>query len=79
MRNNMLATLWMLVGAFAALWIGVIPLAMIRDFLRHFVGDRSPLLAIPYLLFTLPIAAYGATWFKRLFYAGKLPGYRPEK
>jgi hypothetical protein len=79
MRNKILVTLWMLVGAFAALWIGAIPMLLAVAIMSRFVGRHSPLLGIITVPSTLMLLAYGATWFKHLFYKGMLWGYRPDK
>jgi hypothetical protein len=68
MRNKILAILWMLVGAFAALWIGILPLALVSGVVRHFVGRNSLFEQMLILPSVLLLMAYGATWFKRLFY-----------
>jgi hypothetical protein len=77
MRNKILAFFWMLVGAFAGLWLGTIPMMILRAVLLHFLPRTNPIVeGIGILLFIF--VAMGASWFKRLFYGGMLWGYRPD-
>lgn len=57
----------MLIGAFAALWIGMIPVILVNALLCRFVDRHSPLHVILILPATLILLAGGATWFKHLF------------
>jgi hypothetical protein len=79
MRNKFLAGFWMLVGALAALWIGIIPMGFGDALVYRFVGHNRIFQAIPEVALGLIIPAYGATWFRHLFYKGMLWGYRPDK
>jgi hypothetical protein len=79
MRNKTLAAIWMVVGALAVLWIGMIPIVLIGALVGRFTGSHSPIVTMFILPPTLIIPACGATWFKHLFYKGMLWGYRPDK
>ena len=65
MKNKILATLWMLVGALAGLWLSCLPFII-----RHSIGRHSlfePMFTIPFGLFVM---VYGVTRFQYLFYQG---------
>lgn len=69
----------MLIGAFAALWIAIIPIDLATAIVIRFAGRHNPATAIPAVGLSLPAMALGATWFKKLFYGGMLWGYKPDK
>jgi hypothetical protein len=79
MRNKILAAFWMVVGGLAAFYIGMIPISWVDAFVGRFIGNDSLIRAIPILASALLLAAYGAYWFKCLFYKGTLWGYRPDR
>jgi hypothetical protein len=73
----------MVIGALAALWIAMLPTLFVFASLIRLVGRHNPMTAMTttaaVLVVTLVSMAYGATWFKHLFYKGMLWGYRPDK
>jgi hypothetical protein len=78
MRNAILSSIWSLIGGltafYACSWIGDWTI----EALSH--GELIIRASIDLLIFfTVPVSICVASWWTRLFYAGKLPGYRPEK
>jgi hypothetical protein len=68
---------WMLIGAFAGFWIGLIPVVIVFDLALRFLKPHDPFIGLVGILQILFIAL-GASWFKRLFYKGMLWGYQPD-
>lgn len=69
----------MVIGALGFFGIACLPIDVIAAIIAHFVGIHSSLVAMAVLPLTLISMAYGATWFKHLFYRGLLWGYKPDK
>ena len=69
----------MTIGAFAALWLAVIPMEVCRGVLVRILGKSNPMTLAPVMVLTLVALAGGAQWFRKLFYSGMLWGYRSDK
>jgi hypothetical protein len=73
----------MVIGALVALWIAMLPTQLVIAVLIRLVGIHNPITPMittaAVLVITLVSMAYGATWFKHLFYKGMLWGYRADK
>jgi len=81
MRNALLSSLWAIAGGFIALilacWVGVTALFLVFfEFGKTATGVEVDSVTF---FFALPICLLVGVWCKRLFYRGKLPGYRPKK
>jgi hypothetical protein len=68
MRNKILTTLCMLVGALAALCIGILLLTWLSGEKRPFVGRNGLLELMLAISFVLSVLIYGANWVKDLLY-----------
>jgi hypothetical protein len=80
MRNAILSSVWAMIGGFATFvaccWLGDLVIAKVLFPHAKMVIGASLNMVV---FFAVPVSLCVASWCTRLFYKGKLPGYRPKK